>query len=134
MSKLDEVCQKVCAEVDGSIAIGVVDVSTGMMMGVHHSVPYFTQEYLDVVSASAVELFRGKIVSRVEQLLSKTRGKEIKNTFKEIFINSDNVYHFMKVVEGKEAVIVMVTKKTTNQGMGWSSLKMAVPEIRDLLP
>lgn len=134
MGKLDDLCQRICGDVDGSVAVGVVDLSSGMMMGVYHNVPYFTQEYLDVVSASAVELFRGKLVTRVENLLSKQRGKETANTFKEIFINSDNVLHFMKIIEAKDAVVVMITKKTTNQGMGWSNLKMAVPEIREMLP
>lgn len=134
MGKLDDLCQRICGDVDGSVAVGVVDLPSGMMMGVYHNVPHFTQEYLDVVSASAVELFRGKLVTRVETLLSKQRGKETTNTFKEIFINSDHVLHFMKIIENKDAVVVMVTKKTTNQGMGWSNLKMAVPEIREVLP
>lgn len=134
MSKLNSVCQQIVSDVDGAIAVGVVDVSSGMMMGVHHSVPYFTQDYLDAVAAAAVDMFRGRTVSRIEQLLSKVRGAEVKNTFKEVFINSDNVFHFMKLVEGKDAVVVMVTKKTTNQGMGWSSLKMALPDITALLP
>lgn len=103
-------------------------------MGVHHNVPYFTQDYLDAVAAAAVDMFRGKTVSRIEQLLSKVRGSEVKNTFKEVFINSDNVFHFMKLIEGKDAVVVMVTKKTTNQGMGWSSLKMSLPDLKELLP
>lgn len=103
-------------------------------MAVHHTVPYFTQDYLDAVAAASVDMFRGRLVSRIEQLLSKQRGSEIKGTFQEMFINSTNVFHFMKVVEGKEAVVIMVTKKTTNQGMGWSSLKLALPDIKALLP
>lgn len=134
MSKLTDVCQAICSDVDGALAVGVVDLSSGMMMGVHHTVPYFTQDYLDAVAAAAVDMFRGRLVSRIEQLLSKQRGTEIKNTFQEMFINSTNVFHFMKVIEGKEAVVVMVTKKSTNQGMGWSSLKMALADIKVLLP
>ncbi|MFN8577866.1 MAG: hypothetical protein U0354_13525 [Candidatus Sericytochromatia bacterium] len=134
MSKLSDVCQSVCQDVDGAVAVGVVDLSSGMMMGVYHTVPYFTQDYLDAVSAASVEMFRGKLVSRIEQLLSKQRGGEVKETFQEIFINSSHVYHFMKVIEEKNAVVIMVTKKTTNQGMGWSSLKMAIPDIKALLP
>lgn len=134
MSKLSDVCQIICSDVDGALAVGVVDLSSGMMMAVHHTVPYFTQDYLDAVAAASVDMFRGRLVSRIEQLLSKQRGSEIKGTFQEMFINSTNVFHFMKVIEGKEAVVIMVTKKTTNQGMGWSSLKLALADIKALLP
>ncbi len=53
-------------------------------MGVHHTIPYFTQSYLDAVAAAAVEMMRGKTVKRVEQLMSKQRGTEVKDSFERI--------------------------------------------------
>ena len=134
MSKLSEICESVVNDVGDAQAVGVVDLNTGMLMAVHHLVPYFTQSYLDAVAAAAVELFRGKMVRRVEQLLSKHRGKEVKDTFHEIFINSTMVFHFMIAIPEKSAVVVMVTKKTTNQGMGWASLRNVIGDIKGALP
>lgn len=103
-------------------------------MGVHHTIPYFTQSYLDAVAAAAVDMFRGKNVRRVEELLSKQRGEEVKDSFEEIFISSTKVFHFMIMLRDKSAVVVMVTKKTTNQGMGWASLRNSLGALRATLP
>ncbi len=105
-----------------------------MLMGVHHSVAYFTQAYLDAVAAAAVEMFRGKNVRRVEELISQQRGEQIKDSFEEIFISSPKVFHFMATIKDKGAVVVMVTKKTVNQGMGWAAVRNNLNAIKATLP
>ncbi len=134
MANVSTVCENVVDDVQDAVACGVVDLNTGMLMGVYHTVSYFTQAYLDAVAAAAVDMFRGKNVRRVEKLLSKHRGKEITDAFQEIFISSTHVFHFMSQIPGKEAVVVLVTRKTTNQGMGWASLRAALDDIQDALP
>jgi hypothetical protein len=134
MANTQEVCQTLVNDVSDCVAVGVVDLNTGMLMGVHHTVPYFTQAYLDAVAAAAVDMFRGKNVRRIEELISKQRGEEMKDAFEEIFISSVKVFHFMCLLRDKSAVVVMVTKKTTNQGMGWAALRMSLDEIRATLP
>jgi hypothetical protein len=134
MGTTQEICRTLVEKVDDCLAVGVVDLNTGMMMGVHHSVPYFTQAYLDAVAAAAVEMFRGKNVRRVEELLGNQRGEEIKDSFEEVFISSPKTFHFMMVLRDKGAVVVMVTKKTTNQGLGWAALRNNLDGIRGTLP
>ena len=134
MANTQEACQALVDDVSDCLAVGVVDLNTGMLMGVHCTVPYFTQSYLDAVAAAAVDMFRGKNVRRVEELLSKHRGEEIKDAFEEIFISSLKVFHFMSLVRDKSAVVVMVTKKTTNQGMGWAALRASMSDIKATLP
>jgi hypothetical protein len=134
MASTNEVCKQVHEKVDDCLAVGVVDLNTGMLMGVHHSVPYFTQAYLDAVAAAAVEMFRGKNVRRVEELLSQQRGEPIKDSFEEIFISSPKVFHFMATIKDKGAVVVMVTKKTVNQGMGWAAVRNNLASIKGTLP
>lgn len=134
MANLNSVCEAIVDDVPDAVACGVVDLDTGMLMGIHHKVSYFTQSYLDAVAAAAVDMFRGKNVRRVERLLSKHRGQEITDAFEEIFISSPAVFHFMKSIPSKSAVVVLVTRKSTNQGMGWSSLRVAVDDIVAALP
>lgn len=134
MASISEVCKTMVESVDDCLAVGVVDLSTGMMMGVHHTVPHFTQAYLDAVAAAAVELFRGKNVRRVEELLSQQRGEEITDSFEEVFVSTIKTFHFMTGITGKGAVVVMVTKKSANQGMGWSALRNSVGELAAALP
>jgi hypothetical protein len=134
MASTSDVCKTIVEKVDDCLALGVVDLNTGMLMGVHHAVPYFTQAYLDAVAAAAVEMFRGKNVRRVEELLSQQRGEQIKDSFEEIFISSPKVFHFMATIKDKGAVIVMVTKKTVNQGMGWAAVRNNLSSIKATLP
>ena len=108
MANINEVCQNMVADLQDALACGVVDLNTGMLMGVHHTVPYFTQSYLDAVAAAAVEMMRGKTVKRVEQLMSKQRGAEIKDSFEEIFISSTNTFHFMALLREKQCLVVLV--------------------------
>jgi len=134
MATTQEVCKQIQEKVDDCVAVGVVDLNTGMLMGVHHTVPYFTQAYLDAVAAASVEMFRGKTVRRVEELLSTQRGEAIKDSFEEVFISSAKVFHFMAIIKDKSAVVVMVTKKSTNQGAGWAALRTNQDAIRKTLP
>lgn len=134
MASTNDVCKATHEKVDDCLAVGVVDLNTGMLMGVYHSVPYFTQAYLDAVAAAAVEMFRGKNVRRVEELLSQQRGEPIKDSFEEIFISSPKVYHFMATIKDKGAVVVMVTKKSVNQGMGWATLRSNLNALKATLP
>ncbi len=134
MASTTDVCKTVLEKVDDCLAVGVVDLNTGMLMGVYHSVPYFTQAYLDAVAAAAVEMFRGKNVRRVEEMLSQQRGEQIKDSFEEIFISSPKVFHFMATIRDKGAVVVMVTKKTVNQGMGWAAIRTNLNAIKGTLP
>lgn len=134
MASTTDVCRTILDKVDDCLAVGVVDLNTGMLMGVHHSVPYFTQAYLDAVAAAAVEMFRGKNVRRVEEMLSQQRGEPIKDSFEEIFISSPKVFHFMATIKDKGAVVVMVTKKTVNQGMGWAAIRTNLNAVKGTLP
>ena len=134
MASVAEVCQTMVEAVDDCLAVGVVDLSTGMMMGVHHTVPHFTQAYLDAVAAAAVELFRGKNVRRVEELLGQQRGEDITDSFEEIFASTVKTFHFMSTIPDKGAVVVMVTKKSANQGMGWSALRNNLDNLAASLP
>lgn len=129
-----DACRAIVDKVDDCVAVGVVDLNTGMLMGVHHVVPYFTQAYLDAVAAAAVEMFRGKNVRRVEELLGSQRGTPIKDSFEEIFVSSPKVFHFMAIIKAKGAVVVMVTRKSANQGMGWAALRANLGVIERTLP
>ena len=134
MATTQEVCKQILEKVEDCLAVGVVDLGTGMLMGVHHTVPYFSQSYLDAVAAAAVDMFRGKNVWRVEELLSQQRGEVVKDSFEEVFVSSTKVFHFMAVVREKGAVVVMVTRKATNQGMGWAALRNSLDTIKKSLP
>lgn len=121
--------------IDGAVGCATVDLTTGLMLGIAHSVPHFNESYLDAVAASAVDMFRGKTISQVEQLLSSSRGTVIENTIKEIQMTTDHTYHFMSVIPDKpDTLVILITTKTTSLGMGWASIKSNLSKISELCP
>lgn len=135
MGKIDDSCKNVVDEVDGGVACGVIDLDTGMILGIHNSASY-TQTLNEVVAAAAVDMFRGSNVSRIEKMVRKHRGEDENGShyFEEIHVSSAHNYHFMKTLRGGKAVIVLVTKKSTNIGMGWAMLKSVLPEVEPHIP
>jgi hypothetical protein len=134
MSSVSDVCRKVVENVNDGIACGVVDINTGLLMGIHHLVPHFTPDYLDAIAAASVEMFAGRTVKRIEQLLSAMSGTLVHESFEEIFVASPRVFHFMTLIREKNAIAILVTRKDISQGMGWASLRSAVPDFIASLP
>lgn len=135
MAKLDDLLQTVVSDVDGALGCAVVDLNSGLLLAAAHNVPYFTSSYLEAVAAAAVDMLRGKNVRAVESLLSSQRGQAVEKTIKEIQMTTDRTYHFMATVKGKEDnLIVLITSKTTNMGMGWAAVRSNMGEIGALCP
>lgn len=135
MASLNDVCKEIVADVDAAIAAGVVDLDSGLMLGVSHNVPYFTQVYLDGVAAAAVDMFRGKSVRNVEKLIATMREEKPKPMISEIQFVTEKTYHFMIVVPDKpNALVMLVTSKKASMGMGWACLRRSLPEISPYCP
>ena len=135
MSQLDSACQQLVNDVSDALGAAIVDLSSGLLLAAHHNVPYFTQSYLDAVAAAAVDMFRGKNVNTVESLLSNQRGTQVTNSIKEVQMSTDHTYHFMSIVPGKEnCLMVLITGRKANLGMGWSSMRGSLPNIAGLCP
>lgn len=135
MGDLNNLCQSLVSDVSDALGAAVVDLSSGLLLAAHHNVPYFTQSYLDAVAAAAVDMFRGKTISTVEKLLANQRGTEVKNSIKEVQMSTDHTYHFMSIVPGKDnCLMVLITGRKANLGMGWSALRSALPDVAPLCP
>lgn len=135
MGKIDDACKEVCGAVDGAVACGVVDLDTGMLLGIHNNAAY-TSTLNEVVAAATMDLFRGANVGRVEQMVRSHRGvaENGDHYFNEIHITSQHNFHFAKAIKGGKAVLMLVTKKTTNIGMGWAQVKSVIPKVEPHVP
>jgi hypothetical protein len=135
MASINDVCKEIVESVDDALGAAVVDLSTGLMLGAHHNVPYFTTSYLDAVAAAAVDMFRGKGISNVEKRLAQTRGEEVSNTMQEIQMTTPKTYHFMAVLPGKpNALAILITGRKANLGMGWAGLRSAMHSLEPMCP
>jgi hypothetical protein len=134
VEKLQAICQNVVENMQDGLACGLVDRNSGLFMAIHHIVPHFSPEYLDAISAAAVELFYGRTVKRVEELLSTLRGTPVQDSFEEMFIASTTVFHFMKYIRQKEVIAILVTHRGVSQGLGWAALRNTLPRFIANLP
>lgn len=126
-AKLKELVESV----DGAMGSAVVEVNTGLIIGVHHTVPYFTQSYIDAVAAASADMFRGRTIHTLELLLGAQRGKNEFGLIKEVQLTSDNTYHFISIVPGKEdSIAILTTNRKANLGMGWSALRLALEGLK----
>jgi len=135
MAKLDDILQTVVSNVDGALGCAVVDLNSGLLMGVAHNVPYFTSSYLEAVAAAAVDMFRGKNIRAVESLLASQRGKPVEKTLLEVQMTTEKTLHFMSIVKEKpDYLVVLITNKSTNLGMGWAAVRNNMTKIAPLCP
>lgn len=122
-------------DVDAAVGAAVVDVESGLMLAAAHNVPYFTQTYLDAVGAAAVEMFRGRNVRAVEELLTAQRGEETVNTIEEVQMTTAGTYHFMTTGKKKKNILtVLITTRRANLGMGWAALRGRLAKIEEMAP
>lgn len=132
---INEICSEIVRTVDAALGCAVVDLNSGLLLGVSHNVPYFTQSYLDAVAAAAVDMFRGRTISAVEDMIANMRGNTKAHLVKEVQMTTENTFHFMMIVPDKpDALVVLVTSRKANLGMGWASLRRVVPQLTPLCP
>jgi len=135
MASINDICGEVVRNVDSALGCAVVDLSTGLLLGVYHNIPYFTQSYLDAVAAAAVDMMRGKNVQAVEDMLANMRGNNAHNLIQEVQMTTQNTLHFMAVIPEKpNNMVVLITSKKVNLGMGWAAVRQALPKLAPLCP
>lgn len=133
--RMDKECKKIVQNVNGAVACGVVDLASGILLGIYNAAEY-TEQHNETVAAATVDLFRGPNVIRTEQLVRAHRDvpENGEHYLTEVFMTSKHLYHFAKVVKDGQAVIMLVTRKTTNLGLGWAQLQAAIPSIEPMIP
>ena len=75
---LDSVINEIQNTVPECVAVGVVDMGTGMLLGVK-TVDSHPSEVLDLVAAATSDIFQGSNVATIEQMFRKSRGVAEKN-------------------------------------------------------
>ena len=131
----NEICAQIIQNVEAALGCAVVDLNTGLLLGISHKIPYLTLSSLDIFAATSVNMFRGRTVMTIEQMLSNIRGKEECMMIREIQMATENTYHFMATIPDKpNFLVVLVTNKKAHLGIGWSILRQALPKIAPLCP
>lgn len=128
---LDNMLTKAQQSVPECVAVGYVDMSTGMLLSVK-TVDSHPQEVLDLVAAATADLFQGQNVTAIERMFRKSRGhgEDGVHYFKEIIVFSENLLHvFLRAKKKKDQAAVFVTRASANIGMVLAKTRQALSEI-----
>jgi hypothetical protein len=136
MANINDICAEIVHDVDSAVACSVVDLTTGLILGINHTIPYFTNSYLDAVAAAAVEMMRGKNIRVIEDMLASMRGTEKQtNLIEEVQMTTKGTFHFMAVIPEKpNSLVVLITTKKANLGMGWAAVRQSLSKLAPLCP
>lgn len=128
---LDAALKKAQGMMPECVAVGYVDMNTGMLLGVN-TVDSHPQEVLDLVAAATADLFQGQSVTTIEQLFRKSRGQaeDGRHYFQEIIVFSENLLHvFLRSKKHGSQAVCFVCRATANVGMALTKGRQAITEI-----
>lgn len=128
---LETAVAQVQKNVPECVAVGFVDIKTGMLLAIK-SVDSHPREVIDLVAAATGDLFQGSNVSAIESLFKKIRGvkDDGHHYFQEIIVLSDNLIHvFMRAKKNEDMVLVAVCRASANLGMVLSKARVALPSV-----
>jgi hypothetical protein len=113
----DSIVSSALSNIPKAVAAGVVDMGTGMLLGVKTTESH-PQEVLDMVAAGTKDIFEGDTSMSIEKTFKKTRGDSDKDHyFQEIIINSKNLIHvFSRLKSNQGVVMVVVCRIDANLG------------------
>ena len=129
---LDKALNAAQAQIPECVAMGYVDMTTGMLLGVK-TVDSHPSEVLDLVSAATADLFQGTNVVAIEKLFKKARGQSAANDahyFQEIIVFSANLIHvFLRGKRNTNHAVVAVCRGNANIGMVIAKSRMSLAGV-----
>ncbi len=132
---LDKAITQARSDVPECVAVGYVDMSTGMLLGVT-TVDSHPREVLDLVAAATADMFQGASVTTIEQLFRKSRGQveDATHYFREIMVFSENLLHvFIRSSKYPDHAAVFVCRASVNIGMALTKARMSSLQLAEAL-
>ncbi len=125
---LDAQIANMVKNVPECVAAGVVDIQTGMLLGIK-TIDSHPQEVIDLVAAATGDLFQGPNVNAIEDMFKKLRGvTDTHHYFQEIIIMSDNLVHvFQRGKKNEDVVVIVICRASASLGMILSKARTALP-------
>ncbi len=128
---LDSALQEMQRNIPECVATGLVDMRTGMLLGVK-TVDSHPQEVLDLVAAATGDIFQGQNVTAIEDMFNRSRGLQSNghHYFKEIIVLSENLLHvFQRCKRNEDMILVAVCRVSANLGMVLSKSRIALDKV-----
>ena len=115
---VEAIVKNAIKDVPKAVAAGVVDMASGMLLGMN-TVDSHPQQVIDLLAAATKDLFEGDMISQIENIFKKIRGVDNKDRyFQEVIVSSTNLWHFFgRLKQHPGVVLTVVTRGDANIGM-----------------
>jgi hypothetical protein len=135
MTDLNKICAEVVESVPDGLGCAVIDLESGLLIGVSHVATDLPDALLDTMAASVVEILRGRAVSIVEDMLAQYGGSKQKRLVEGLQLTTGKAHVFMSVVQDRPGyVVALVAGKKATLGSGWASIRSAMHRIQPFCP
>ncbi len=130
--RLQDICDAIMEDVDGALGCALVDLGTGLPLAMRvASDALIDNGAMEILSAAGAEYFRGDVNHQMESALGGEAGDH--GFVQEIQTTTEDTYHFMSVIPGKEQTILMlVTDRTANLGLGWVAMRRTLGRVEEM--
>ena len=130
--RLQDICEYIMEDVDGALGCALVDLGTGLPLAMRvASDALIDNVAMEILSAAGAEYFRGDVNHQLESALGGASGD--RGFVQEIQTTTEDTYHFMSVIPGKEQTILMlVTDRTANLGLGWVAMRRTLARVQEM--
>jgi len=102
-------CRGLLDSDSGNIAVGIINLDTRTILTACHYVAYFSEAYLETVMAATVEMFRGQMIQRIDDLISVQQGRSFERHIEEIYFRTPRTHHFLKPIPETSCALILVT-------------------------
>lgn len=129
--RLQDICEEIMEDVDGALGCALVDLGTGLPLAMTvTSDELLASGAMETLSAAGTDYFRGEVNHQLQTAMGGDPDDE--GFVEEIQTTTDETYHFMCVVPGnRQTVLLLITDKTTNLGLGWVAVRRALRRIEE---
>lgn len=129
--RLQDICEEIMEDVDGALGCALVDLGTGLPLAMTVTSDELRGSgAMETLAAAGTDYFRGEVNHQLQSAMGGDPGDE--GFVEEIQTTTDETYHFMCVVPGnKQTVLLLITDKTTNLGLGWVAVRRALRRVEE---
>jgi CheY-like chemotaxis protein len=132
-AELDQACKGITAFVTGALACAIVDLDSGLLLGMSEVAR--AESIGALLARSTHGLFRGPAASALDDLVTglTVPGGDAAQGVDEVQVSTAATLHFCRKLAGGKQAIALITNRSTNLAMVWLQLRSTLPALEQLL-
>ncbi len=132
MNNIEIVCNKLINSIDGIISASLVNLKDGTILASSFKENCNIEEMNNNISSATMEILKNDSAKNVNSYIDEKKDAHFKDYFKEVFISSKKNFYFIRAIDELDIALFIVSQKSSNQGLIWSEIKMAINKVKEI--